>query len=44
MKLYIANERGPFTKTPNEKATQIITGYKYLTLKEVFLFNISLSK
>ena len=40
----IANERGPFTNTPNEKVHHIMTGYKYLTLNDVFSFNISLSK
>ena len=40
----IANDNGPFTRTPNEKTTHIITGYKYLALIEFSFFRISFSK
>ena len=40
----IAIESGPFTRTPKENANHTMVGYRYLTLKLLFLSKIIFSK
>ena len=40
----IANDNGPFTRTPKEKIIHIITGYKYLNLTAFPFFKKSFNK